>query len=242
MPDGGDLVIDAGRRDESAVLCVSDTGVGLSAEARAHLFEPFFTTKERGRGTGLGLAAVYGTVQAHGGTIDARSAPGGGTCVEIVMPTCPPPEGGPLPSDISAPRPSRPGRVLVIDDEPLVARTAVLALEGAGHAARALTSPREAIEVFRREHAQIDVVVLDMVMPEMTVEEAFDALRDIDPKVAVLLISGFTREARAEEMLERGARRFLQKPFRAHEIVDEVNATLVDVARERGARGPRPEA
>jgi xylulokinase len=88
-----------------------------------------------------------------------------------------------------------------------------------GAAARSITSPREAVEVFRREHADIDLVVLDMVTPEMTVEETFGALRTIDPKVAVLLVSGFTREARAEDILAKGARRFLQKPFRADEIV-----------------------
>lgn len=237
MPDGGSLVLAAGpvHLDEArcaalpfdlvpgphVAIRVSDTGTGLTPEARAHLFEPFFTTKGPGKGSGLGLAEVYGTVQAHGGGISVESEPGRGTTVTLFLPAVP----------AEAPSLARPAasssvrhlRVLVADDEPNVRRSLAILLRAGGHTAVECAGGREAVERFAKEADGIDVVVLDMMMPDLGGREVFAQLRASRPGVPVVVSSGFGA-GEIEPLLQEEGVQFLQKPYTAEQLARVLSA------------------
>ncbi len=199
------------KEGDYALLRVRDTGVGMDDETRTKIFEPFFTTKGIGKGTGLGLASVYGIVKAHGGYIDVSSRKGEGTTFEIFLPT------------IEAPAPGRkekttsiiPGRgtILIVDDEPMVLNAAADMLDRLGYSVWKASGGHEALRLFERDHSGIDLVILDLIMPDMSGGEVYDRLIQIDETVKVLLSSGYSIEGKAAEILERGCEDFLQKPF-----------------------------
>jgi PAS domain S-box-containing protein len=239
MPSGGELAfatsLQDGSEDEGTangerllVLRVTDTGTGMAPETQKHIFEPFFTTKEPGRGTGMGLAVVYGTVEGHGGSIEVDSAPGQGTTFTIRLPlteqTRPSVE---VPGD---PLVRGQGQVLVIDDEPLVRQMASSALELLGYKVMSCGQAEEALTLFERSWRDIDLVLLDMVLPGVRGIELFDGLRRIDPKAKVLFMSGYSAQETTASLTERGAAGFLHKPFRLAELGDKV-ARIVGAAR-----------
>jgi signal transduction histidine kinase/ActR/RegA family two-component response regulator len=197
---------------------VTDTGFGMTESTRARMFEPFFTTKPKGRGTGLGLAMVYGAVQSHGGTIIVDSAPGSGTQITIYIPAAT------LPSKPAATPPLRTtpghGRVLVVDDEPALRTSCKRILEGHGYDVIDAESGAQAIERFRDDHNV--VVVLDMSMPGMGGAECFRELRAIDPGARVLLVSGYAIQDDIRQCLQDGACGFVPKPFASAVLLDAV--------------------
>jgi two-component system cell cycle sensor histidine kinase/response regulator CckA len=230
MRDGGTLTLASRRVVLDAARCavlpgnltpgphaevrVQDTGAGLTAEARAHLFEPFFTTKEAG--SGLGLAEVYGTVQAHQGGIVVDSETGLGTTVTVWLPAADEDTRAVEPP-ASALEGARPLRVLVADDEPNVRRSLGLLLRIAGHSAVACAGGREAVEVYARQWRELDVVILDMMMPDLGGREVYARLRETNPDVRVIVSSGFSVGGADALARERGVH-ILQKPYTADQL------------------------
>ena len=241
MPSGGVLTIETSLVELDAARCaelpfdvspgrhveitVTDTGVGFSDEARAHLFEPFFTTKEVGQGSGLGLAEVYGTVKAHGGAIAIDSVLGQGTSVTIWLPFA---EGQAAPASRMADGLAaiRPLRVLVADDEANVRKTLGLLLRGGGHAVVECGSGQEALARYAQDCRDVDVVILDITMPDLGGAEVLSRLRRLDPAVRVVLSSGYG--ASVMDRIDAGAQRivFLQKPFTSEQLARALSAAI----------------
>ncbi|HUR55178.1 MAG TPA: MASE1 domain-containing protein [Gemmataceae bacterium] len=234
-----------------AVLRVSDTGCGMDELTRARLFDPFFTTKFAGRG--LGMPAVLGIVRAHRGGISVASKPGAGTVVTVYLPVCepdartapevtsehdtPPTITVPVrtPPQVEHPQPTRevPERaapaqrkVLVVDDEDSVRRVAQLMLEQLGYAVTTASDGVEAVEVFTREPDSIQAVLLDMTMPRMDGAEVLAAIREIEPRVPVVLCSGFTEDAIPTHLSSGGVTGFLQKPFTMLDLGRQIRRAL----------------
>jgi CheY-like chemotaxis protein len=206
------------------VVTIRDTGVGMDAEMQARIFEPFFTTKEAGVGTGLGLAAVYGTAKNHKGAVGVRSSPGQGSEFMLYLPI----------SRVTAARqhteepPSLRlhGHVVVIDDERVVRESEVRMLEALGCTVSSFADAESAIAYFEREHESVDLVVLDFVMPGRSGAETFQALRRIDPSVQVLVVSGYSLDEQVQRLIEAGAQGFLQKPFSMAALAGSVGPRL----------------
>ncbi len=207
------------------MVALADTGVGMDDTTRTHMFEPFFTTKERGKGTGMGLASVFGTVISHGGTLAVSSALGRGTRVDVFLP---------LEEELQAVEtdgfidvvPMAKARLMVVDDEQTVRVVLERMLQRLGHDVAAFASGAEAVEYYRSAWSEVDAVILDIVMPGLGGGEVFDALAEINPDVQVVLASGFTVDGEAAEILRRGAREFIQKPFRLTALSDALRGVL----------------
>lgn len=204
------------------VVCVADDGVGMDEATREHMFEPFFTTKGPGKGTGMGLPSVYGTVRTHAGAIAVTSAPGEGTSFEIFLPVT---EGRAL-DRRRRPRLEREERglrIMIVDDEPMVRRVLGRLVAELGHLATTCSDGVEAVEQFRDVGSDLDLVILDMVMPRQNGRETFHALREIRPDLSILISSGFTVEGAAQELLDQGAVGFLQKPFDLEQLAEAIH-------------------
>jgi len=225
MPGGGDLFLETSNvtLDEMSMrpynippgryvtIRITDTGVGMDEKTQQRIFEPFFTTKEMGRGTGLGLASVYGIVKNHNGIIEVKSKKGEGTTFEIYLPASDKrlEEKAPEQEEIV----KGPGTVLLVDDENMIVEVGSEILKALGYRVLAAKSGNEAIDIYQRYKGDIDVVILDMIMPGMGGGETYDRLKKIDPGVKVLLSSGYSINGEASEILERGCNGFIQKPF-----------------------------
>jgi PAS domain S-box-containing protein len=199
------------------LISVHDTGIGMDSVTRERIFEPFFTTKEMGRGTGLGLASVYGTVKGHGGYINVESESGRGTTFRIYLPVKPAPlevgEEEGLQKEQSEPEPKSRGTILLVDDEKAVRKVAGEILRKLHFDVLAADSGAEALRLFREHRKEIVLVILDIVMPAMGGSEVFQELRGLDPKVKVLLCSGYSIQGEADRLIGVGASGFIQKPF-----------------------------
>ena len=244
MPQGGSLVFTTdvtgdATGDHWLEVRVSDSGIGMDPETLSHAFEPFFTRKGLGKGTGLGLAAVYGTVQSHGGSIDVQSSADSGTTFRMCFPLHDAPPQVAARVEAAREQPRRSATILVVDDEDLVGRATGSGLEAAGHRARVFQSPTAALSHYRDCWHEIDLVVIDMIMPEMTGQELFAELHALNRDVAVVITSGHVPAMAIQELLDRGAREFLAKPFTASEIVASVERALSAQTREPAHARPR---
>lgn len=195
------------------VLTVSDTGSGMNDEVRRRLFEPFFTTKKDGevKGTGLGLATVYGVVTNHGGAVTVDSAPGHGATFRVFLPTGDKPATAEPPRRTGAPDVS--GTVLIVEDDPVVRDSAARILRALGCTVLTATDGRDGVELYTRRWPEIDGVLLDMRMPGMDGKEAFVRMKQVNPEVRVLLSTGYGRNEEAQELLDLGVRGLLCKPY-----------------------------
>lgn len=211
-------------------LTVADTGPGMDEATRQRVFEPFFTTKAPGRGTGLGLAMVYATVQRHRGAIDVDSAPGAGATFRILVPisdkvaafVAPARE----PSRGTAPPTASRGRVLIVDDEPLLRTMTQRHLEREGYQVTVAAHGSEGLEALAAAPDGFDVVLLDMAMPVMAGPEMFRKARAAHPDLRVLLISGFTSAADAHALLAEGACGLIAKPCSPAALLDAIARVL----------------
>lgn len=238
MPEGGELSLEtknvtaAVMRDRPytpkpghyVMLVVKDTGVGIDKGIMERIFEPFFTTKGLARGTGLGLASVYGVVKGHGGYIDVESEAGHGATFYIYLPALKDEriEQRRLPSHIIQGTET----VLFIDDEKMVLDTGRQMLEKLGYKVFVAKSGLEALGILDEHEGRIHLVVLDMVMPDIGGGETFDRIKKMDPNVKVLLSSGYGIDGQATEILGRGCNGFIQKPFNIVDLSQKIRQIL----------------
>jgi two-component system, cell cycle sensor histidine kinase and response regulator CckA len=221
VPDEGPLSLPPGRYVK---ITITDTGTGMDASTLERIFDPFFTTKKMGRGTGLGLATVYGIIKGHGGMIDVSSEPGQGTTFDIYLPAT---EKTIIRSESAEKKVHRGTEtILLVDDERMVLEVAREMLQFLGYRVHGAGSGQEAVAMYREKRNQISLVVLDMIMPGMSGSEAFDHLRGIDPGIKVLLSSGYSIDGEAQAIMNRGCNGFLQKPFQLEQLARKVRAAL----------------
>jgi PAS domain S-box-containing protein len=235
-PEHARLHLEA-RAGDCIRLRVHDTGVGIAPEVLPRIFDPFFTTKGPDKGTGLGLAMVYGIVKQHQGWIEVASTVGTGTVFDIYLPTLPfgvagdgtdREVAGP-PAPVTVGQTDRPGQVretvLVVDDEPVLCSLARTILEESGYRVLLAEDGLRALELYRRECGRIDLVLLDLVMPRLSGSDTFRRLVQVDPGVRVLFASGYSAEYLGDLRDER-IRGFVAKPYRPEELVQGVRAAL----------------
>jgi signal transduction histidine kinase len=212
---------------EYVILTVTDTGVGMTEEVKAHLFEPFFTTKKVGKGTGLGLATCYGIVKQNGGHIRVESEPGKGTTSSIYFPRVKE-EAEALPKrDESGPMPLGKETILLAEDEPSVRNVTAAMLRDLGYTVLEAANGEEALQV-AREHAgkEIPLLLTDVVMPQMSGKTLADQLRGERPNMRVLFISGYTDESITSHGPPDPSTAFLEKPFLSRVLASEVRELL----------------
>jgi two-component system, cell cycle sensor histidine kinase and response regulator CckA len=205
-------------------LSITDTGAGMDEATRRRIFDPFFTTKEMGRGTGLGLASAYGIVKNHGGIIEVNSQKGEGTTFIIYMPA----SDKEIIEEEEVPGETLKGTetVLLVDDEDRIVDIGEKTLKFMGYKVLIARNGKEAVESYKKNPAGIDIVILDMIMPEMGGGEVYDRLKEINPHVKVLLSSGYSINGEATEILERGCNGFVQKPFSLKELSQRIREIL----------------
>jgi len=209
---------EGGKSGERVELTIADTGYGMNEETKKMAFEPFFTTKEDGsvKGTGLGLATVYGIVKNHGGTIDIQSEIGKGTRVVICLPRGR--RGDVVRSESSNHMALGHGCILVVEDEDIVENMARSMLETMGYSVLTACDGLEGVRIFEERHNEIDGVLLDMKMPRMDGKEAFSRMKAINPSVKVLVSTGYGLNEEAQSILDAGAFGLVPKPYQMLEL------------------------
>jgi len=241
MPEGGEMTISTGLQELDEKACarfsgaapgryvriqVADTGVGIPDGNLEKIFDPFFTTKEQGKGTGLGLSMVFGIVKNHGGHIDVQSSVGGGSRFTVYLP-----HSGSAPKEESEPpAEGEPGKgkgcVLLIDDQDAVRDVCGAMLQNLGYTVMKAVDGLEGVERYRRFGRRIDLVIVDMVMPNLGGRDCFRRIKAMNPDVRVLLASGFSMDGAVQEIMNEGITGFLQKPFRLDQLSHAVEKAM----------------
>jgi PAS domain S-box-containing protein len=226
MPSGGDITISTRNIHLDEIYCqaspfdlspgdfieieVHDNGYGIPPENLQKIFEPFFTTKQHGKGTGLGLSAVYGIVKNHHGAVSVYSEPGIGTVFHILLP------GSAAKADTATDTASiktGTGNILLVDDEDFIRITAKTMLESMGYTVLLAENGKEGVDLFEKEYKNIDLVILDMVMPVMNGREAYEKMKEIDKDVKAIISSGFSKPDDVDELRKSGLSGFIRKPY-----------------------------
>ena len=232
MPDGGTLAYSTSvvKLDEDFCrenliaaesgsfieVIVSDTGIGMNKDVMEKIFEPFFTTKEVGKGTGLGLAAVYGTIKEHRGIIKVFSELNVGTIFKIYIPlekSAVQKQESETPEIITGN-----GKILFVDDESIIRNVGFSQLTNLGYEVILAEDGMQALEIFKQQYREISAVILDMIMPRLNGKDTFLKMREINPNVKVIFSSGFSHDGRVNDLLKMGAIAFLQKPYRIYDL------------------------
>ncbi|OPX35975.1 MAG: hypothetical protein B1H12_08140 [Desulfobacteraceae bacterium 4484_190.2] len=241
MPAGGDIFLKTmntsakdmkskmykPKQGNYVLFTITDTGMGMDKKTQERIFDPFFTTRGMGRGAGLGLASVYGIIKGHGGYIDVDSEKGSGTTFSIYLPA----------SEKQAAKSEEPAEevskgtetVLFVDDEGMIIDVGREILKTLGYQVLLAKGGKEAIEVYKGNKDRIDMVILDMIMPDMGGGETYDLLKEINSQVKVLLSSGYSIDGQAQEIMERGCDGFIQKPF----DVKQLSAKMRKILKEK---------
>ncbi|MFZ2657580.1 MAG: response regulator [Victivallales bacterium] len=206
-------------------ICVSDSGTGMDNETIKHIFEPFYTTKDVGKGTGMGLASVYGTVKSHNGIIKVESELGKGSVFSIYFPVF---EDAVESKELKTESEKiiRKARILLVEDEKIVNDMVASMLRSFGHKVIVCDDGIEAIGIYRKSFKTIDIVILDMVMPKMNGKQVFTSLKDINPDIKVILSSGYSIDGDAQSIIDSGAKAFIQKPFNMKELSNLIENVL----------------
>jgi len=206
-------------------LTVSDTGYGMTSDVKDRIFEPYFTTKEKGVGTGMGLSVVHGIVDSHGGTITVYSEPGKGSTFHVYLPLIQ--EEAIKPEmDEQAPIPTGNERILFIDDEPALVEIGKQMLERLGYKVTTRTSSIEALELFKAQPDQFDLVITDMTMPKMTGDKLAKELMEIRPDIPIVLCTGHSGRISEEKARSLGIRKFVMKPIVMSDMSKTVRKVL----------------
>ncbi|MEE9912060.1 MAG: PAS domain S-box protein [Deltaproteobacteria bacterium] len=238
MPGGGSLYVSTQnvKLDESYIkpynvnpgryvkITITDTGVGMDKATQQRIFEPFFTTKGMGRGTGLGLASVYGIIKGHKGFINVYSEKGHGTSFNIYFPISHKKmiHEEPVISKIRGGHET----ILLVDDENVIIEVAGQMLAELGYQILIAGSGERALEIYKDNKDRIDLVIMDMIMPAMGGGETFKEMKAINPKVKVILSSGYTLNGEAKHIMDQGVLAFLQKPYNLDELSEKIRAIL----------------
>jgi len=208
---------------EFCKINVRDTGTGIPHENLKKIFDPFFTTKEQGKGTGLGLSAIYGIVQDHRGEILVKSEVGKGTTFSILLP-CSTEKS--KEEQEESPVKTGNGLILLVDDEDLNRTLGSEILEQLGYNVLIAESGHEAIRIFKDKHEEIDIVILDMIMPLMTGSEAFSIMKEIDKNCKVIISSGYTHNENIDELIQNNLAKFINKPYKISELSQILDSIL----------------
>jgi two-component system, cell cycle sensor histidine kinase and response regulator CckA len=237
MPQGGVITIKIDVRTKEEViqqfpsasfdqyvrLSVTDSGTGMDELTKKRMFDPFFTTKELGKGTGLGLSVVYGVMQSHYGFINVESEVGKGTSFHLYLPV---PQGIKKGKSVLDEKGTGIQRgtetVLFVEDEELLREAVASTLESHGYTIHVAQDGQQAIEVYERYQKEIDLVISDMGLPKKTGEELFLHLRQVNPKLKIILASGFIPLDQKTELLKAGASEFIQKPYELTEVLKKI--------------------
>ena len=238
MPEGGELFIETQNLTLTEYdvrpydiapgrfvrISVTDTGIGMDEAVLKRVFDPFFTTRQMGRGTGLGLASAYGIVRNHNGVINVYSEKGEGSTFNVYLPATD------KEIHVTQEKPDSilngSETILFVDDEDAIVELGHRFLSRLGFHVKTAKSGQEALEVYRKEKAGIDLVILDMIMPKMSGGETYDRLKQMDPSINVLLSSGYSLNGQAQEILDRGCRGFIQKPYTLEKLSRKVREVL----------------
>ena len=231
MPHGGKIQIKTKNIQLSKTYCdtspfeiepgpyigieIRDTGSGIPQKNLKKIFEPFYTTKEQGKGTGLGLAAVYGTIKDHHGAVNVYTEEGVGASFNILLPCS---EKRVDLKQVETTVITGSGQILLVDDEEIIRILGKRILQQLGYQVLLAKNGREGLEIFQKKHAEIDLVLMDMIMPEMTGSEAFFKMKQVDNNCKVIMSSGFTRNENINEMKKSGLSGFIQKPYQYFEL------------------------
>ena len=241
MPNGGRLCIETSNVEldqdfnrlhpgssfgRHVLLTVTDTGCGMDKEVQEHVFDPFFTTKEVGKGTGLGLASVYGIVKGHGGYIQCYSELGQGTTFRVYLPAAEQRNMAAVKSRMKTTLQGGRETILVVDDEAVIRELTREALESLGYEVKSAATGEQALEVYREQGQTIDLVLLDLNMPGMGGYKCLQALLRLDPSVKVVIASGYTANGHGRDALSSGARGFIGKPYQLKELAAQIRDVL----------------
>ncbi|MDM8525891.1 response regulator [Desulfococcaceae bacterium HSG8] len=206
-------------------LVVSDTGQGMEPEVKERIFEPYFTTKEQGKGTGMGLAMTHGIVGSHGGKIVVRSNPGRGSSFHVYLPLV---SGSADVSEAPHPDPLPRGteRILFVDDEEPIVNVIKQSLERIGYSVTGLTSPADALELFRSNPEQFDIVITDTTMPRLMGDELARELMKIRPDIPIIICTGFNQRITEEKVKAMGIQALVMKPVRSSQMAGMIRKVL----------------
>lgn len=238
MPGGGSLYLETEnvildntlaklhdlKKGRYVKISITDTGVGMDEKTRQRIFDPFFTTKEMGRGSGLGLASAYGIIKGHGGQITVYSEKGQGTTFSIYLPASSKEVDSEAPAETELPG----GRetILLVDDEEVITEVTGRLLSELGYTIISAGSGNEAVAIYALRHTVIDLVIIDMIMPGLSGSDTFDQFKAINPSVRAILSSGYSLNGKAQAIMDKGVRVFLQKPYRLQDLAKKIREAL----------------
>jgi two-component system cell cycle sensor histidine kinase/response regulator CckA len=243
MPDGGKIYLETSAMSLNADFCkpyaaipgryakisVEDTGVGMNKDTCQQVFDPFFTTKDKYLGTGLGLASAYGIVKNHGGIITAYSDLGHGTTISIYLPVSE--KTAHVEAQVEDTIIRGGGNILLVDDEDIIIDVGKPMLENLGYHVSVAKGGEKAVDAVSETGDKIDLVILDLIMPDMDGSLTFDAIRKIHPKMPIILSSGYSLKGKATDIMRRGCNAFIQKPFNISELSQLIRKVLDDFKR-----------
>jgi len=213
------------RPGQYVYIAISDKGIGMNRETLDRIFEPFFSTKGQGEGTGLGLSVVYGIIKNHGGYINVYSEVGKGSIFKIYLPA----SSKPVQEEVEETEINNvkgEESILVIDDEEVIRDLVKEGLEDFGYTVLTAEDGYAGVDIYKERKEEIALVILDLILPKMSGKITYEKLKEINPEITILLSSGYSQKGQAQELLDQGVQRFIQKPFRLKELAREIRVLL----------------